>query len=166
MACTGICSCLFTQRVSFTYQLVYFNPFSFVPPSKTELTSTETHFWQALLSCLGRAPPSMLPASAMELELAILPTNSNGTCRSSIATRYQDSTAMYPSTRISKARPSLEKLWRRSRFPCYGNLTNMLASFPTERLCIFEISDHFGYYLNTRPHSWFISLLNVLVSRF
>lgn len=33
-------------------------------------------------------------ASGMGLELATLPTNSNGTCRSSIATRYQDPTAI------------------------------------------------------------------------
>lgn len=35
----------------------------------------------------------------------------------------------------------------------------MLASFPSERLCIFEISDHFGYYLNTRNHDSFHYLL-------
>ena len=41
----------------------------------------------------------------------------------------------------------------------------MLASFPTERLCIFEISDHFGYYLNTCNHDLFhyFSLLGISI---
>jgi hypothetical protein len=40
--------------------------------------------------CLALAPRFMSRGSGTELELATLPTNSNGMCRSSIATRYHD----------------------------------------------------------------------------
>lgn len=44
-------------------------------------------------------------ASGMGLELATLPTNSNGTCRSSIATRYQDPTVLSIHETISSTKP-------------------------------------------------------------
>lgn len=49
----------------------------------------------------------MSPVLGTELELATLPTNSNGTCRSSIATRYYDPTillAFYTSVESRKHR--------------------------------------------------------------
>lgn len=54
--------------------------------------------YQPAQSCPGQVPLFMSPALGTGPELATLPTNSNGTCRSSIYTRYHRTT--YPSTQF------------------------------------------------------------------
>lgn len=67
--------------------------YRFIPATTPTFASSGSH-----RQCLAQVPPSTSPASAMELEPAILPTNSNGTCRSSIALRYraQDASLVPP----------------------------------------------------------------------
>lgn len=62
--------------------------------------------YQTAQSCPGQVPLFMSPALATGPELATLPTNSNGTCRSSIYTRYHRTTlAIHPSTQFPPTKP-------------------------------------------------------------